>query len=522
MGKITRFDPGNAASSVVGNGPRVTNAADALAPVGQMLDTGYAIYADKETEEAKRLHDVQVKQQAIADTVEGAKRTQIYAAAGDARLGEFQERFAADPKAGRDVLVQQLNQDTYDHVDAAGAVNNTLGLNASQDTARVNADILHKYDLWVIDKTTQNIKINVDETLNTAASQLEQFPGDVKGLEALLNAKHAELAPKVFAALGAEQGGNKLANWKREAVQAYFNVKSVTDFTGVIAALKSTSGPAAILSGDQREAVRQKAESNLKSAPLNRQIEDLVSGTKIDNEVVQRLQKGELGDEIIDIIRATEGKREVIEKDKSLGAEERKTRLANVDARLKFYAAAEALMLNQSDYEIQDKPGTAAEINATQTEIIRVKGSKVRLKGDNGLAEVVRQRTAIIKGMLGGAVPRGYGKAMLKQLDMALPAAQTKEQENDHRFIGVNLPWADSVQVGNRTIEDEFKSRYPLATQAQKNDAQWRFTLAMTDAADKNGDTTEPAAVRRALEAASNAMGKDPHGLFTGRAKGKK
>lgn len=522
MGKITRFDPGNAPSSVVGGTPRPKNGlAEALTGAAQTaVDTGYAIAADSETEHAKRLHEATAAKQKIDDTVLGGVHTQNYEAASESTLVDFQDKFAADPTAGRRALAVQLNDDTLAHVEGASKVNLTLGQNAATDTERINASTLRKYDEWALAKTTQNIRINVDEMFNLAQANVEQFSGNGAAVEKLIDTKAEELGPKALVALGGKAASDKVANWKSEAAQAYYDRRSRHDFTGVIADLDATTGTAArFLNGDQRKAIRAKAESNLKEAPLNRQIDDLVRGTKIDNEVVQRLQKGELGEEIIDITRAAEANRDLILGDKSLGKAEKDTRLANIDDRIKFYNAAEALMLNQSDYDIQDKPGTAAEVIAAQAVLVHAKGSRVMLRKDSDLTGVVQQRTRIIKAMLGGAVPRGSGKAMLRQLDLALPSAQTKAQENDHRVLWFNLPWADSDQIGRRAIEDEFKARYPNATPAQMNDAQFRFTSAMVEASDKNGDLTGPAATRRALEAASHAMGKDPHGLFTGRAK---
>lgn len=518
---IKRLPQGERPSSVVGGAPKVAPsdfaiAADAL---GKVVDTGYTIAADAEAREAKRLRAIQEQMQAIDDTVVATRRSGDFEERDLGLIEGLKSKYANDPKSAIPEYMEVSRAAADQELESSPNLDVRQKM-ASSTASRTQQGTRELHD-WVLSKTTQNIRANVDATLNEASARLEQFPGDVRGYEARHAAERARLAPAVVAALGEKGAADRLAKWDSESAYAYFNAKAILAPLDVKNQIESTSGIAArALTPDQRASLGHVTESRIKGLPLARQLDTLKKGLRQNADVGAHIMDGSMQPkQMFQILRAAEAEREVLALDKTVGADEKKARMAILDERLKFLNAGQDLMLNQAGFDLADKPAVAAEVNANQAKLIKAIGGKVKLKGDNGLTDVMKQYTAIFQAAVGGAIPAGAAKSMIRQLEQAMPAAYKKEQANTWSVLDWQLPYADADEAGNFTLEQEFKTRFPKATQEQINNATYRLRDAFVSASDAGKDLTPEQARKAAREAAARAMGQDPGNFFAGKAK---
>ncbi len=525
MAKIPRINQGDRPSAV----PRGTlpdaasGPAGAIDAFGNVLDVGYKIASDQEHEQALVLREAQEKIQAIGNTVDAAKREGNFTEASLKEAAQLQEKHAAKPADAIPEYIDNMRKAAADGV--AQAPNAEIGLKIANGFAERIATGTREMHVWALAKTKQNIEINVEESLNESSAVGGQFQGGVEEFGKFVEGERTRLGPGVLAALGDEKGSARLVKLASETAYAYLANRAMLQPYQVMDELKATTGPVArYLDGPQRTSLQHIAEAREKGLPLARQRDTLVKGIRQNADdasfiLTDDIPQGEKARTVFTRLHGVETERETLLLDKSVGEAEKKGRLATFDARIKFLKAGQDLMMHQAGWEIQDKPGVAAEINIRQREIIKTIGSKVRLKGDNGLPEIMAQYSAIFEGMMGGAISPGSGKAMIRQLEQAIPAGRVKEQENTWSAFNWQLPYADASEAGSFALEQEFKLRFPRATQAQKNNATDRLTQAMVDANDAGAAITTENAPRLAREMAARAMGRDPAGHFTGKAK---
>ena len=520
MAKIPRINQGDRPSAVVGGVQRIDSLGGQLAEgAAKLADTGYGLAADAEAREAKRRDDALEAKKAITDFTHSTRLVAEYGERNFSRMAQFQEAFKNEPEKAIEPFIAAARKDAADALETAP--NSTIGLQAARGYAAADASDLNAMHRWAQTQMSENAKGNVEVTANIFSAQSEQIVGGVDTLAAHLADGRERYKPVFTAALGGKGGADRLQRMQSDATFAYFSAKAVREPLWVSNEIEKTTGPAAeFLDKDQRASLERITKTRARELPLTRQFDALKKGLAQNSLVGAQIMSGEMDPrDMMNILHAAEAERDVLKLDKTIGAEEKQARLATMEDRLKFLKAAQDFTLSQASFDLADKPGVAAEITANQAKIIKAVGGKVKLRGDNGLSEVLKQQSAIFEGILGGAIPKATGKALIRQLEQAMPAGYEKEAKNTGSVWGFQLPWADANEVGNLTLDREFKAAFPKATQAQRNIAASKLVISLTELADSGTTPTKADAHRLARESVALTMRKDPGNVFAGKAK---
>lgn len=510
MGKITRFDPGQQASSVVGNGPRVANAAEAIAPLGKMVDTGYAIAADFEGEQAKRAHEALVGMQKVDDTVNGALDTQKFQATADYTY-DAAKASSTDLTAQRAFLVDTLNNDTQNHVEGLKTI--ARKQNAATDTARIVAEQLRKFDLAAIAEHKQKINISLDEVTNQETNGAARV--SYASLPKYLDDMTARLVKAGYHEVYGEKSAEKLAQARKDATFNFFAQTAVHSPEVADAILQDTKGPGVKnLDGDQRRTVDNLVSTNLIGHSVVRMRDKVRAGIDQVGEIAERVMSGKREPELLmqyienaktEIKLSTGGQRR--NADGSISALTAEEKAFNIDAstrKLEALTGLQQISDLASNYQVGNSPAVGNDLANRQDEIINKHGAKVKLKDHQGLLEILTHEKNIFAAMKAGDIADSQGRAWLDELNKARPAA-VKVQTGETWHWG--LPWRDAREVGTLELNRLFKGALRDVPLAQQVDARSKYVLAMTEAA-KAGDPSKGDAQRIAGQTAYLSAGK--------------